>query len=236
MTSKKQNILLKISGESLSRKDEIFSDDNLNELSNQVKLIKAKYNIGIVIGGGNIIRGARKTSVVVDRVSKDQMGMLATIINSIALRDALIKKGLKVKLYSLILAPSIANIYNPLEACKDLDDGYVVIFAGGTGNPYFSTDTGIALRVLETSCKLVLMGKNGVDGIYTSDPHMNKTAKRINKLTYKQAIEQKIEVMDLTALSLLANSDIKILVFDANQKQSFVNALNKKIKYSEVTR
>lgn len=232
----KSNVLLKISGEAISSKTNLFDDLALGNLANQIKKISTNYNVGIVLGGGNIMRGGRSNSKYVDRASRDQIGMLATIINSIALKDALVAIGVKVKLFSLLMLPTVANVYNIDKSRKAFAKNKVVIFAGGTGNPYFSTDSGIALRALENNAKLILMGKNGVDGIYTADPNKQKTAKRINKITYKDAIKQNLEVMDLTAMELLKDSQVKIRIFDCNQKDAYLKALKNQIKYSEVSK
>lgn len=232
----KSTVLLKISGQAISGKSNLFDDVALANLANQIKKISATHNVGIVLGGGNIMRGGRSASQYVDRVSRDQMGMLATIINSIALRDALLAMGLKVKLFSLLMAPTVASIYNITKSRKAFAKNKVVIFAGGTGNPYFSTDSGIALRALENNASLILMGKNGVDGIYTADPNKNKSAKRISKISYQDAIKKNLEVMDITAMGLLQDSNVKIRIFDCNQKDAYLKALKNQIKYSEVSK
>ena len=228
----KQVILLKISGESLGEntKSQIIS------IVNQIKELKKKYSIGIVLGGGNILRGAKISDSILSRQSADIMGMLATIINSIALRDGLESYGINTSLYSLITIPSIAKIYNINLVQHDLAKGDIVIFAGGTGNPFFSTDSGVALRALEINASFILMGKNGVDGVYSSDPRINKKAKRYSSISYDKIIHDNLKIIDTTAAALLNNSKVKIIVFNANRKKCFIDALTNKIPTTTISK
>lgn len=230
----KKTVLIKISGESIKSDKSTFDSLRLNELANQIKKIQTKYNVGIILGGGNIMRGASFKSNLICRTTTDQMGMLATIINSLALRDSLENAGIKTKLYSLIAMPTIAHTYSIHQMNHDLRNNHVIIFAGGTGNPYFSTDTGIALRTLETKADIVLMGKNGVDGIYSDDPRTNKKAKRYSSISYDEIIKQDLKVMDMTAIPLFAQANARILVFDTNTKDCYLKALANKIPSTSI--
>ena len=225
----KQVILLKISGESLKKENSIISTTQIKSICNQIKELKKKYSIGIVLGGGNILRGANVSNSILTRQSADIMGMLATVVNSIALRDGLESYGINTSLYSLITMPSIAKTYNINSVQHDLAKGDVVIFAGGTGNAFFSTDSGVALRALEINASFILMGKNGVDGVYSSDPRINKKAKRYSLISYDKIIYDNLKVIDITAAALLKDSKIKIIVFNANRNKCFVNAIANKI-------
>ena len=233
--NKKQIILLKISGESL-KGDNVISTTQINSICAQIKNLQKKYIIGIVLGGGNILRGANTTNKSLTRTSADIMGMLATIINSIALRDALEVIGVNTSLYSLITMPTIAKTYNISAIKQDLANNNVVIFAGGTGNPYFSTDSGVALRALEVDASFILMGKNGVDGIYDSDPKINKKAKRYASISYDKIVHDNLKVIDTSAASILSNSDVKILVFNVNRANCFVDALANKIPTTVISK
>ena len=226
---KKQTILIKISGESVKSKDSVISKSQIQDLCNQIKKIHKLYNIGIVLGGGNIIRGANTNNSLLSRTSADIMGMLATEINSLALRDALEANGLDVCLYSLIYMPTVAKEYDIFAARKAIANGNIVIFSGGTGSPYFTTDSSVALRALEIDASFILMGKNDTDGVYDSDPNKNKNAKRFSKLSYDQIIDNRLHVMDITAASLLSESNVKIIVFNVKQKDCFLKALLNRI-------
>lgn len=232
----KKTILIKISGESLRDSDCNLSIDKLNDLARQIKIIIKKYNVGIVLGGGNILRGAKICNRYLTRVTSDQMGMLSTSINSLALRDVLANNGIDVELLSLIPMPTICKTYMPGEVKNILTSNKVIIFSGGTGNPFFSTDTGIALRILETNSSIVLMGKNGVDGVYSADPKINKNAKHYNNISFDNILKYNLKVMDLTATSLLTNSKVEMYVFNADRKNSLIDALNKKIPITIISR
>ena len=234
--SKKQTVLIKISGESLRDGDLAISKSKVQSLCDQIKKIHNLYNVGVVLGGGNIIRGANANNELLSRTSADIMGMLATEINSLALRDALEANGLDVCLYSLIYMPTVAKPYDIFAAKKAIANGSVAIFSGGTGNPYFTTDSGVALRALEIDASFILMGKNDTDGVYDSDPNTNKKAKRFSKITFDQIIDDRLHVMDTTAASLLSESDVKIIVFNVKHKDSFLKALKNTIPTTIITK
>lgn len=169
----------------------------------------------VVIGGGNFIRGIQAAAQGLDRTSADYMGMLASVINALALQDALEKADLATRVLSALEISSVAEPYIRLRAERHLEKGRVVVFAGGTGNPYFSTDTAAALRAAEMDCEMILMAKQGVDGVYDSDPKQNPDARRYERLSFDEAIRDNLRVMDQTALALCRENSIPITVFDS---------------------
>jgi uridylate kinase len=170
--------------------------------------------LGIVIGGGNVIRGMTAAAQGLDRASADYMGMLAAVINALALQDALEKTGLSTRVLSAIEIHSVSEPYIRRRAVRHLEKGRVVVFAGGTGNPYFSTDTAAALRAAEIGAEIILMAKQGVDGVYTADPKTNPKATRYERLSFDEAIQKNLRVMDQTALALCRDNGLPIVVFD----------------------
>jgi len=216
---KYKRILLKISGEALadSKNKTILDSVKLNEIAKTVnKLSKAKVQVAIVVGAGNIWRGKLASRMNMDQATGDYMGMIATVINATALSNAIEKAGSICRIMSSIEVKSVAEPYLRLRAIAHLKAGKVVIFAGGTGNPYFTTDTAAALRATEINADAIFMAKNGVDGVYTADPRKDKKAKLIKKLSFQQIINKKLGVMDLTAITTLMqnNESIKIHVFE----------------------
>ncbi|MCQ2794029.1 MAG: UMP kinase [Bacilli bacterium] len=215
---KYKRILIKLSGEALlDEKDHaILNLAKLEEIARVVKKLHAhKVQVGIVIGAGNIWRGKLAKNMKIDQATGDYMGMIATIINATALSNTIERFGLKCRVMSSVEVKSVAEPYLRLKAIAHLNAGVIVIFAGGTGNPYFTTDTAAALRATEINADAIFMAKNGVDGVYTADPRKNKHAKLIKKLTFQECVDKKLAVMDLTALTTLIayNSKIKIHVF-----------------------
>ncbi|MBW1687395.1 MAG: UMP kinase, partial [Deltaproteobacteria bacterium] len=196
--------------------------------------LRAVHELGtqlcVVIGGGNFIRGIHAAARGVDRTSADYMGMLASVINALALQDALEKEGLATRVLSALEMPSVCEPYIRRRAERHLDKGRVVVFAGGTGNPYFSTDTAAALRAAELGCELILMAKQGVDGVYDVDPKQNSDAKRYESLSFDEAIGKNLRVMDQTALSLCRENRLPIIVFDSGVQGNILKiALGEKI-------
>lgn len=216
-TTKHKRILLKLSGESLQggAKDNVFDPERLAGYARQIKTVaQTGVQIGIVIGGGNIFRGLAGVGKGFDRVRGDQMGMLATVINSLALQSALEAEGVKATtLTSVEMGPIGAGIYSKFEAVKYMEQGYVTIIGGGTGNPFFTTDTASALRGVEIEADLLLKGTR-VDGVYTADPEKDPTATKYGEITFREAIEKNLKVMDLTAFTMCMENDLPILVFD----------------------
>lgn len=228
---KYQRVLIKISGEALrsGRKDDrILDASKLKETAEEIKEIYDMHPgimIAVVVGAGNIWRGVFAEEIGIERATADYMGMLGTIINAMALQSALHDAGVSSRVMSSIEVPSVAERYIRKRALRHLEKGRLVIFAGGTGNPYFTTDTTAALRAMEINANAILMAKNGVDGVYTSDPRIDKNAKIIKELTFKELIDKNLKVMDQTAASLIQNSDIEIRVF-AMQKGNMLKVLS----------
>lgn len=209
-------VLLKLSGESLKGDQDFgISPPTLQYVATEVhKAWKEGVQIGIVIGGGNIWRGATYEATGMDRSTADYAGMLATIMNAIALQDALEKVGTEVRTQSAIAMPVVTEPYIRRRAIRHMEKGRVVIFAGGTGNPYMSTDTAAALRGLETGADALLMAKNNVDGVYDSDPNVNPGAKKFDHLTHHEALNLRLQAIDSTALSLCMDNETTIAVFN----------------------
>ena len=213
--AKYNRILLKLSGESLMGSKQYGIDEvRLNEYAAQIKdIAEMGVQIGIVIGGGNIFRGLSGASKGFDRVKGDQMGMLATVINSLALSSALTALGVKAKVLTAIRMEPIGEFYNKWRAIELLEQGYVVIMSGGTVNPFFTTDTGSSLRGIEIEADVMLKGTR-VDGIYTADPEKDPTATKFSEITYDEIYTRGLKVMDLTATTMCKENNLPIIVFD----------------------
>ncbi len=210
-----KRILLKLSGESLMGEKQYGIDENrLADYARQIKEIAGMgIQIGIVIGGGNIFRGLSGTSKGFDRVKGDQMGMLATVINSLALSSALEREGIKAKVFTATRMEPIGNLYSKWEAIATMEKGEIAIIAGGTGNPFFTTDTASALRGIEIEANVMLKGTR-VDGIYTADPEKDSTATKFDDISYDEIYNRGLKVMDLTATALCKENNLPIIVFD----------------------
>lgn len=215
MNNQYKRILLKLSGESLMGEKQYGIDEKrIAEYATQIKEIADMgIEIGIVIGGGNIFRGLSGTSKGVDRVKGDQMGMLATVINSLALSSALEKIGQKAQVFTAINMFPIGEYYSKWRAIEAMQNGTVAIISGGTGNPFFTTDTGSALRGIEIEAEVMLKGTR-VDGIHTADPEKDPTAKKFDKISYDEIYTRGLKVMDLTATTLCKENHLPIIVFD----------------------
>ncbi len=213
-----ERIILKLSGQALSDNGTGISAKKIEEVVKEIKeLALSDVQIGIVCGAGNMWRGRDAESNNMDRCLADSIGMLGTVMNSLAVENGLRNASLKAITMSAVPMPSLVKSYTRADAIEYLEKGYIVIFAGGTGSPFFSTDTTAALRAAEIGAKKILMAKNGTDGVYDSDPRKNKDAKRYTHLTYQQMLNEKLEVMDLTAASLCSDNDIDVVVFDMNK-------------------
>jgi uridylate kinase len=212
-----RRILVKLSGERLAGEGGFgISPTVTADIAQDLRDVhELGIQVCVVIGGGNVIRGIDAASQGLDRTSADYMGMLASVINAMALQDALEKQGLATRVLTALEISSVAEPYIRRRAERHLEKGRVVVFAGGTGNPYFSTDTAAALRAAELGCEIILMAKQGVDGVYDSDPKLNTDAKRYEKLAFDEAISRNLRVMDQTALALCRENDIPIIVFDS---------------------
>ena len=210
-----KRILLKLSGESLMGRQGFGIDpERLADYASQIKEIHAMgVQIGIVIGGGNIFRGLSGSQTGFDRVKGDQMGMCATVINSLAWSSALGAIGVKNKVMTAIRMEPIGEFYNKWKAVEALDDGYVCIFSAGTGNPYFTTDTGSSLRGIEIEADVMLKGTR-VDGVYTADPEKDASATKFTEISYHDVLERGLKVMDLTAICMCQDNRLPIYVFN----------------------
>ena len=229
-----KRILLKISGEMLSGNQDFgLQPEALEIYANKIKTVYDKgYEIGIVIGGGNIFRGMSVAAKGMDRVAGDYLGMLATIMNSVALQSALEKLGCNTRVMSAITITQLAEPYIRRKAARHLEKGRIVIMAGGTGNPYFTTDTAAVLRGIEINADVIMKGTK-VDGVYDKDPMKFPDAKRYDKLTYKEVINDELRVMDLTAITLCQENNFPILVFNLKNDNSINNALESR-KYATI--
>lgn len=197
-------------------------------IANEIKIAhEAGAEIGIVVGGGNIFRGGQKSAELgMDRASGDSVGMLATVMNAIALQSALRKLDVSCRVQTAIDINKVAEPYVRFKAMRHLEKGRVVIFAAGTGNPFFTTDTAAALRASEIGANVMLMAKNGVDGVYTSDPRVNKDAKKYDKISYDDIIIKGLKVMDTASCSLCKENNIPIIVFDFAEKGAVMKILH----------
>jgi len=214
-----KRILLKISGEVLTGEGDYGIDPSvILKIAKEIKEVKALgIDIAIVIGGGNIFRGVAASAKGMDRVSADHMGMLATILNGIALQDALEKIGVQTRLQTAIEMRELAEPFIRRRAIRHLEKGRVVIFAGGTGNPFFSTDTTASLRAMEIGAEVILKATK-VDGVYDADPMVHRQAKKYDELTYLEVLKKQLKVMDATAISLCMDHHIPIIVFNLKKK------------------
>ncbi len=226
-TAHYQRIVLKLSGEALSgEKGYGLEPSVIKSIATQVKEIaELGVEIAIVVGGGNIWRGKVGSEMGMDRANADYMGMLATVMNSLALQDSLENQGIQTRVQSSIEMRQVAEPYIRRKAIRHLEKKRVVIFAAGTGNPYFSTDTTAALRAAEVDAEVILMAKNNVDGVYTSDPKLNKDAVKYEELTYLQMLNDGLGVMDSTASSLCMDNDIPLLVFSVMEEGNIKRAV-----------
>ena len=227
-TAKYKRVLLKISGEAFRGKTDYGIDAaTLNKIARQIKqLIEMEVDIAIVVGGGNIWRGAKAEEEGMDRVTADYAGMLATVINALALQDTLEKDGVTTRTLTSIVIQQVAEPYIRRRAIRHLEKGRAVIFAGGTGNPYMTTDTAAALRAVEIEAEVLLMAKNNIDGIYSADPRKKLGAKKFDKLTHQEALNMRPEVMDVTALSLCLENKLPIIVFDLQAPHSIERVIS----------
>lgn len=221
-----KRILLKLSGESFTDPGKLGIDfDRVRAVAHQIQTVHNEgIKVSVVIGAGNLFRGQKAAESGMDRVTADYMGMMATIINALALQDACEKIDLITRVQTAIEMKSIAESFIRRKALRHLEKDRIVIFAGGTGNPYFTTDTTAALRAIETGSQVILKATK-VDGVYDSDPVQNPDAKRFSRVNYMDSIQRRLKVMDSTALTLCMDNNIPIIVFDIFQEQSLKNLL-----------
>ncbi|MDA8956332.1 UMP kinase [Flavobacteriales bacterium] len=223
---KYNRILLKLSGEALMGSKQFGIDtEKLSSYALEIKqAVESGVEVAVVIGGGNIFRGVQVEGEGLDRVQGDHMGMLATIINGMALQSSLEKEGIKTRLMTAIKMEQVAEPYIRRRAIRHLQKGRVVIFGGGTGNPYFTTDTAATLRAIEIEADVILKGTR-VDGIYTADPEKDKTATKYDTISFKEVYEKGLNIMDMTAFTLCNENKLPIVVFDINKSQNLIKML-----------
>ena len=231
---KTNRVLLKLSGEALAGpKKTGFDEDTVREVARQVKIsVDQGVQVGIVIGGGNFWRG--RTSSAIDRTKADQIGMLATVMNCIYVSEIFRAEGMKTQIFTPFLCGSMTELFSKDKANRCFEEGTVVFFAGGTGHPYFSTDTGIVLRAIEMDADCILLAKS-IDGVYDSDPKLNPDAKRYDTISIQEVIDKKLAVVDLTASIMCMEHRMPMAVFDLNEKDSIANAMTGKINGTVVT-
>src|ERR671933_489278 len=213
-------VLLKLSGEALMGSMEYGADpDRIQQIAHQVRLVQERgVEIAVVVGGGNIYRGLKGAAAGMDRATGDYMGMLATVLNALALQDALEKLGANTRVLSAITISEVAEPYIRRRAMRHLEKGRIVIFAAGTGNPFFTSDTAAALRALELHAEAILMAKNGVEGVYSADPRKDPHAEFIPEISAREALQRGLKVMDSTALSLCMDNGLPIYVFNMSDE------------------
>ena len=225
-----KRIVLKISGESLAGDKANGSILDISILNDYAKVIKELVNVGvqvsIVVGAGNIWRGKIAENMGMDRATGDYMGMLGTIMNALAIQNILEQNDVKTRVMTSLPINAVAEPYIRRKAITHLEKGYVVIFGGGTGNPFFSTDTAAALRASEIGAEVILMAKNGVAGVYSADPKVNKDAILYSQITYIDVIQQQLKVMDTTAVSLCMDNNIDIVVFNMSDTNNLIRVIN----------
>ena len=222
-----KRVLLKLSGEALSSPDSAFDPVTLKELAKELKEVhESGVDLAIVVGGGNFIRGKMVEQMGIDRVQGDYMGMLGTVINALAVQNALEQEGVPTRVQTAIEMQKIAEPFIVRRAIRHLEKGRVVIFGAGTGSPYFSTDTTAALRASEIKADVILMAKNGVDGVYSADPKKDPTATKYDSLTYMDLIKEGLQVMDATATTMCMDNDIDLVVFNINERGNILKAVN----------
>lgn len=227
--TKYKRVLLKLSGEALQDSEEksIFSAEILNNIAEAIKkMTNQGIEVAVVVGAGNIWRGKMAQTIGIEPATADYMGMLGTIINALALQSSLEKHNVDCRVLSAINVNEVAEPYIRRRALRHLEKKRVVIFAGGTGNPFFTTDTAAALRAKETNCDAILMAKNGTDGVLSADPKLDKTATLIEEITYREMLTKNLKVMDSTAVSLLQESTIEIRVFNINNLSNLKKVLD----------
>tara|TARA_Y100001970_G_scaffold144696_1_gene177681 strand:+ start:1773 stop:2474 length:702 start_codon:yes stop_codon:yes gene_type:complete len=230
-----KRILIKVSGEALMGQTGYGIEiSTIQFIAKEIKKVyEFKYQLCLIIGGGNIFRGIKGASEGIDRSTSDYMGMLATIMNALSLQSALEKIGVPTRVQSAISMSQIAEPYIRRKAIRHLEKERIVIFAAGTGNPFFSTDTAAALRASEMNCSLIIKATK-VEGIFDSDPKINKNAKLYKEISYSEVINKNLKVMDLTAISLAKESEIPILITNIFNNNSLINAINGKGEYSKI--
>lgn len=225
-TTEARRVLLKLSGETFGGGSVGLAPDVVQRIAGEIAAaVRSGVQVAVVVGGGNFFRGAELSQRGLDRARADYMGMLGTVMNCLALQDFLEQAGVDTRVQTAITMGQVAEPYVPLRAMRHLQKGRVVIFGAGAGMPYFSTDTVAVQRALETHCHEVLMGKNGVDAVYTADPRTDPSADRIEHLTYTDALVNELAVIDATALSMCRDNDVRMRVFGMEEAGNVTRAL-----------
>lgn len=232
-----KRVLLKLSGEALSGHGQSLDPEVLKNLAKELKEVQSLgVELAIVVGGGNFIRGKMMADLGMDRVQADYMGMLGTVINALAVQNALEQEGVQTRVQTAVEMQKVAEPFILRRAIRHLKKGRIVIFGAGTGSPYFSTDTTAALRASEIDADVILMAKNGVDGVYDCDPKKNPEAKRFDTLNYLDVLNKGLQVMDSTAISMCMDNDIDLVVFNMNEPGNIMNAVTQKVSGTVVTK
>lgn len=232
-----KRVLLKLSGEALSSSEAAFDPEILKRLAKELKEVqKLGVELAIVVGGGNFIRGKMMAEMGMNRAQADYMGMLGTVINALAVQNALEQEGVQTRVQTAVEMQKVAEPFILRRALRHLEKGRIVIFGAGTGSPYFSTDTTAALRASEINADVILMAKNGVDGVYDSDPKKNPNAKKYDTLNYMDVLNEGLQVMDSTAISMCMDNDIDLVVFNMNEPGNIVKAVRREVNGTTITK
>lgn len=232
-----KRVLLKLSGEALSSPEAAFYPEILKRLAKELKEVqKLGVELAIVVGGGNFIRGKMMAEMGMNRAQADYMGMLGTVINALAVQNALEQEGVQTRVQTAVEMQKVAEPFILRRALRHLEKGRIVIFGAGTGSPYFSTDTTAALRASEINADVILMAKNGVDGVYDSDPKKNPNAKKYDTLNYMDVLNEGLQVMDSTAISMCMDNDIDLVVFNMNEPGNIVKAVRREVNGTTITK
>lgn len=232
-----KRVLLKLSGEALSSTEAAFDPEILKRLAKELKEVqKLGVELAIVVGGGNFIRGKMMAEMGMNRAQADYMGMLGTVINALAVQNALEQEGVQTRVQTAVEMQKVAEPFILRRALRHLEKGRIVIFGAGTGSPYFSTDTTAALRASEINADVILMAKNGVDGVYDSDPKKNPNAKKYDTLNYMDVLNEGLQVMDSTAISMCMDNDIDLVVFNMNEPGNIVKAVRREVNGTTITK
>lgn len=232
-----KRVLLKLSGEALSGNGQPFDPEVLKSLAEELKQVQELgVELAIVVGGGNFIRGKMMAEMGMNRAQADYMGMLGTVINALAVQNALEQAGVPTRVQTAVEMQKVAEPFILRRAIRHLEKGRIVIFGAGTGSPYFSTDTTAALRASEIDADVILMAKNGVDGVYDSDPKRNPEAKKFDCLYYMDVLNQGLQVMDSTAISMCMDNDVDLVVFNMNEKGNILKAVKQEVTGTVITK
>ncbi len=232
-----KRVLLKLSGEALAGDGQAFDQETLKKLALELKDVRnLGVELAVVVGGGNFIRGKMLAEMGMNRAQGDYMGMLGTVINALAVQNALEIEGVDTRVQTAVQMQEVAEPFILRRALRHLEKGRIVIFGAGTGSPYFSTDTTAALRASEIGADVILMAKNGVDGVYDCDPKTNPDAKKYDTLSYMDVLNEGLQVMDSTAISMCMDNDIDLVVFNMNEPGEILKAVKQEVNGTVITR